>query len=109
MRSHDVFPAPAPIVAAAIFLYWCCFSAHGFVNNIHPSTPVHRSLQLQQNRLADDELARGTKSNPVWVPPSQNVKQRRGNVFAIRNPGDLLDFISEDDRLCVGELFVDYV
>jgi thiol-disulfide isomerase/thioredoxin len=39
----------------------------------------------------------------VWVPPSQNVAQRKGNkVFAINHPQDLLDFVVEDERLSVG-------
>lgn len=38
----------------------------------------------------------------VWVPPSQNVDQRRGNIFSIQQPEDLLDFVVEDERLSVG-------
>ena len=40
----------------------------------------------------------------VWVPPSKNVAQRKGKVFSIRQPQDLLDFVIEDERLSVGEL-----
>ena len=39
----------------------------------------------------------------VWVPPSQNVSQRRGKVFIIQKPQDLLDFVIEDERLSVGQ------
>jgi len=39
-----------------------------------------------------------------WIPPSQQQQQKRGNnIFSITNPEDLLDFIIEDDRLCVGK------
>ena len=38
----------------------------------------------------------------IWIPPSQQ-QQKRGNIFSITNPEDLLDFIIEDDRLCVGK------
>ena len=37
------------------------------------------------------------------VPPSQNVAQRRGKIFSIQQPQDLLDFVIEDERLSVGE------
>ena len=44
-----------------------------------------------------------TQQQPkIWIPPSQQ-KQKRGNIFSITNPEDLLDFIIEDDRLCVGK------
>lgn len=54
------------------------------------------------------DAKRGTRQEAsegaaAWVPPSQNAGQRRGNVFAIRKPEDLLDFVAEDDRLGVGE------
>jgi hypothetical protein len=39
----------------------------------------------------------------AWVPPSMNSEQRHGNIFSIKDPEDLLDFVSEDDRLCVGK------
>jgi len=43
----------------------------------------------------------------IWIPPSQQQQQqqqkRGNNIFSITNPEDLLDFIIEDDRLCVGK------
>ena len=39
----------------------------------------------------------------VWMPPSKNVDQRRGKIFSIQKPQDLLDFVIEDERLSVGE------
>lgn len=39
----------------------------------------------------------------VWVPPSQNASKKKGNVFVIQGAEDLLQFISEDERLSVGE------
>ncbi|KAL7526099.1 hypothetical protein ACHAXR_001318, partial [Thalassiosira sp. AJA248-18] len=41
----------------------------------------------------------------VWTPPSQNKSQRRGNVFSIEQPEDLLDFIIEDERLSVVKVY----
>ena len=48
-------------------------------------------------------IASSSRGGEVWVPPSQNKAQKRGAIFTIHNPEDLLDFIIEDDRLCVGE------
>ena len=42
----------------------------------------------------------------VWKPPSQNLEQLRGKIFSIQQPQDLLDFVIEDERLSVGELFI---
>lgn len=39
----------------------------------------------------------------VWMPPSKNIDQRRGKIFSIQKPQDLLDFVIEDERLSVGE------
>ena len=43
------------------------------------------------------------KKDSAWVPPSQSIEQRRGNIFSIRKPEDLLDFVIEDEKLSVGE------
>ena len=37
------------------------------------------------------------------MPPSKNVDQKRGKIFSIQRPQDLLDFVIEDERLSVGE------
>ena len=42
----------------------------------------------------------------IWTPPSQNAAQRRGSIFSIQQPQDLLDFVIEDERLSVGEFFM---
>lgn len=39
----------------------------------------------------------------IWIPPSQQQQKRGNNILSITNPEDLLDFIIEDDRLCVGK------
>ncbi|KAL7553263.1 hypothetical protein ACHAWF_016518 [Thalassiosira exigua] len=41
------------------------------------------------------------KPRGMWKPPSENSDQRRGRVFVAESPMDLLDFVVEDDRLCV--------
>ena len=43
-----------------------------------------------------------TQQQKIWIPPSQQ-QQKRGNIYSITNPEDLLDFIIEDDQLCVGK------
>lgn len=59
---------------------------------------------------ADNASQVGTKGSNnvpsregIWAPPSQNVAQRRGKVFSIQQPQDLLDFVIEDERLSVGK------
>ncbi|KAL7521054.1 hypothetical protein ACHAWX_005748 [Stephanocyclus meneghinianus] len=44
----------------------------------------------------------------VWVPPSRNVAQRKGKVFSIRQPQDLLDFVIEDERLSVVKVYASW-
>lgn len=99
MRSN-AFGMPATVLAAVLLQFFCYYSVFGFANNIHTSA---RSPQLTLlHRLTDGDQFVTYAKPSIWVPPSQNVKQRRGNMFSIRKPGDLLDFISEDERLCVG-------
>ena len=45
----------------------------------------------------------GGPSSDAWAPPSQNASKKKGNVFVIEGGEDLLQFISEDERLSVGE------
>ena len=45
----------------------------------------------------------------VWMQPSQNKSQLRGNVFSIQQTADLLDFVAEDDRLSVGKYYIIYI
>jgi len=42
------------------------------------------------------------------VPPSHTTAQRRGNVFSIRRPQDLLDFVIEDERLSVVKVYASW-
>lgn len=49
-----------------------------------------------------------TPNNNVWVPPSQQLLETRSTIFKIQNPEDLLDFISEDDRLCVIKVYASW-
>ena len=64
---------------------------------------INPTIKKQPVSVAIEEAAR---DNRIWVPPTQNVEQLRRNIFCIKNPEDLLDFISEDERLCVGETCV---
>mmetsp|Transcript_4388 Transcript_4388/g.8446 ORF Transcript_4388/g.8446 Transcript_4388/m.8446 type:complete len:365 (-) Transcript_4388:235-1329(-) len=72
------------------------------------------SQQKLANNPNDDGI-KNIKSPPhhheerVWMPPSQNVKhQRSGNIFTIRHPEDLLDFVIEDDRLSVVKVYASW-
>lgn len=54
-----------------------------------------------------------TTQNPldrkgVWMPPSKNAEQRRGLVFSIQQPQDLLDFVVEDERLSVVKVYASW-
>ena len=55
-------------------------------------------------------FAAPTSSTPnnVWVPPSQRLLETRSTIFKIQQPEDLLDFISEDDRLCVIKVYASW-
>ena len=49
------------------------------------------------------KVAKPSQRTGVWMPPSKNIDQRRGTIFSIQQPQDLLDFVIEDERLSVGE------
>jgi hypothetical protein len=95
---HFLLPA---IVAATLLLDILTAHAFGLVN-ISPISTAPQKSQLGYRRSSFREPLFAVKDR-VWVPPSQNTEQHRGNVFSIRRPEDLLDFITEDDRVCVGE------
>jgi len=44
----------------------------------------------------------------IWTPPSQNAAQRRGSIFSIQQPQDLLDFVIEDERLSVVKVYASW-
>jgi len=44
----------------------------------------------------------------VLMPPSKNVAQRRGRMFSIQQPQDLLDFVIEDERLSVVKVYASW-
>mmetsp|Transcript_22290 Transcript_22290/g.33037 ORF Transcript_22290/g.33037 Transcript_22290/m.33037 type:complete len:230 (-) Transcript_22290:210-899(-) len=60
---------------------------------------------IQQTQL----FVSSTTSTPnVWVPPSQRLLETRSTIFKIQQPEELLDFISEDDRLCVIKVYASW-
>ena len=69
--------------------------------------PLFNAPELAEdapNRSSDGPAETSTAApHGVWVPPSQNIKQRRGRIFRIEKPQDLLDFVIEDERLSVGK------
>jgi hypothetical protein len=58
--------------------------------------------KLLESLTTESSSADKTYGKTVWAPPSKNVAQRKGKVFSIEKPQDLLDFVIEDERLSVG-------
>lgn len=88
------------------------FFAHGLVNvpsfaEAARGRRRHGALFSAPEATAEKEAeaASSPKLKGVWVPPSQNVEQRRGNVFSIHQPEDLLNFVIEDERLSVVKVY----
>lgn len=73
--------------------------------------PTSRLFGIQNTALFDisssiaavDQEINEKKDSTAWVPPSQSIEQRRGNIFSIEKPEDLLNFVIEDESLSVGE------
>ena len=71
--------------------------------------PTSRLFGIQNTALFDtssitvDQQINEKKDSAAWVPPSQSIEQRRGNIFSIHKPEDLLEFVIEDEKLSVGE------
>ena len=103
-----VLVVPLKIISTAqIVLMLCCSPVLGFRGDISPARVLHvRSLTLQNHITFREDTASDIESHAVWVPPTQNTYQLRGNIFSIRDPDDLLQFISEEERLCVGKLLL---
>mmetsp|Transcript_24068 Transcript_24068/g.37739 ORF Transcript_24068/g.37739 Transcript_24068/m.37739 type:complete len:237 (-) Transcript_24068:183-893(-) len=68
------------------------------VESIGSPTPPSRPLFVSPTSTTPD----------VWVPPSQRLLETRSSIFKIQHPEDLLDFISEDDRLCVIKVYASW-
>ena len=69
--------------------------------------PVAPSIESSNSSPPQQETANGNNAaalrKGIWMPPSKNDAQRRGNVFSIQQPQDLLDFVVEDERPSVGK------
>ena len=83
---------------------------NGLINNNNarqatkfPLFNAHKVADDAPNRPDGPAETSTTTRHGVWVPPSQNIKQRRGRIFRIEKPQDLLDFVIEDERLSVGK------
>ena len=93
-------------------LLWCPI-IDGLINNNNaghirqatkfPLFNAHKVAEDAPNRSDGPAETSTTIPHGVWVPPSQNIKQRRGRIFRIEKPQDLLDFVIEDERLSVGK------
>ena len=81
-------------------------------DNSQQTTPIITTSSTQTYAKQNANENKNSSSPPpkrkgVWAPPSQNVQQqRRGKIFSIREPQDLLDFVIEDERLSVGMFIV---
>ena len=65
-----------------------------------------RSIQSTQLKLFASPTS--TNNNDVWVPPSQQLLKTKSTIFKIQQPEELLEFISEDDRLCVIKVYASW-
>mmetsp|Transcript_2066 Transcript_2066/g.3540 ORF Transcript_2066/g.3540 Transcript_2066/m.3540 type:complete len:229 (-) Transcript_2066:108-794(-) len=65
---------------------------------------------VEQRRLHGGRklFASPTSTNDVWVPPSQQLLETKSAIFKIQHPEELLEFISEDDRLCVIKVYASW-
>ena len=66
-----------------------------------------RSIQSTQHKLLFASPT-STNNNDVWVPPSQQLLKTKSTIFKIQQPEELLEFISEDDRLCVIKVYASW-
>jgi len=75
-------------------------------DTILPSTSrlngIQNTVLFDTSSITVDQQINEKKDSTAWVPPSQS-KQRRGNIFSIHKPEDLLEFVIEDEKLSVGE------
>ena len=83
----------------------CNLLAWGFSSNQLSICPCRRLEIALFNSIGPQDVAPSERSygKGAWVPPSQNKEQKKGKVFSIQKPQDLLDFVVEDERLSVGE------
>lgn len=76
-------------------------------DTILPSTSrlngIRNTALFDTSSITVDQQINEKKDSAAWVPPSQSIEQRRGNIFSIRRPEDLLEFVIEDETLSVGE------
>ena len=108
IRSMNASVVPLKLVATAqLVVMLFSFPVFGFISNFFLANELNmRSFSSQNHMTLHVNAAPDNKSRVVWVPPTQNAHQRRGNIFSVRDPGDLLHFISEEERLCVGKFFL---
>ena len=67
---------------------------------------IERTPLFDTSSITVDQQINEKKDSAAWVPPSQSIEQRRGNIFSIKKPEDLLNFVIEDESLSVGEYIV---
>lgn len=70
--------------------------------------PSQTKQTSARQKIADNSNNKPPQPKGVWAPPSQNVEQRRGNIFSVRQPEDLLDFVVEDERLSVVKVYASW-
>jgi len=70
---------------------------------IQPSASLPSTVSADTASRSSQKRDKPAKRMGVWMPPSKNADQKRGKIFSIQQPQDLLDFVIEDERLSVGE------
>lgn len=75
---------------------------------VQPRAPLPSTISADTASRNSQKSDKPAKRMGVWMPPSKNLDQRRGKIFSIQQPQDLLDFVIEDERLSVGELSINH-
>jgi len=89
---------------------WSFSNFNGVIRSSRSTTLFSSPIEAADAPNANTPVA-STQGNPpkgVWMPPSQNKAKRKGRVFSIQQPQDLLDFVSEDERLSVVKVYASW-
>mmetsp|Transcript_34629 Transcript_34629/g.74885 ORF Transcript_34629/g.74885 Transcript_34629/m.74885 type:complete len:514 (+) Transcript_34629:40-1581(+) len=79
------------------------------VEKFSPNNKAATPQSPNSSRKGTNNIQNAPLRDGAWVPPSQNVAQRRhGRIFSIQKPDDLLDFVIEDERLSVVKVYASW-
>ena len=65
---------------------------------------MRNTALFDTSSITVDQQINEKKDSAAWVPPSQSIEQRRGNIFSIHKPEDLLDFVIDCDSIDLSTL-----